>query len=191
MVESRFLGSRDPDFPLGQGSLYAASAVERPTGLGTSSRKDFLSFTQTGTAMSYPSYMSSVVQSAAEDFYLLDEFRSEEISFLDEFRRLFFSNSNLTVNLYPVIIFAASIGLVLLLTFLMSDSSNSARVEQGYANPQLQQGYPQQLQEGDQGFNGATGLPLALAGYGYIVPVLNQNGYNSVNQPFVNVGYSS
>ena len=137
---------------------------------------------QPAGAMSFPasSFVTSIVKRAAEDS-----------SLLDQFRRLFFSNSNLTVNLYPVIIFAASIGLVLLLTFLMSDSSNSARVEQGYANPQLQQGYPQQLQEGDQGFNGATGLPLALAGYGYIVPVLNQNSYNSVNQPFVNVGYSS
>ena len=142
--------------------------------------------------MSYPSYVSSVVQRAAED-----------VSLLDEFRRLFFSNSNLTVNLYPVLIFGASIGLVLLLTFLMSeDGSNSARVEKGYAaNPQLQQGHVtqqgygqgqgQRPQEGDQAFNGAAGLPLALAGYGYIVPVFNQNGYNSGNQPFVNVGYSS
>merc|ERR1719347_2554238 len=104
--------------------------------------------------MSYPSYVSSVVQRAAED-----------VSLLDEFRRLFFSNSNLTVNLYPVLIFGASIGLVLLLTFLMSeDGNNSARVEKGYAvNPQLQQGYVtqqgygqgQRPQEGDQAFNGA------------------------------------
>ena len=127
----------------------------------------------------YTPYVSAAVKRAAEDG-----------SFLDEFNRLFFSNSDLTVNLYPVLIFGASVGLVLLLTFLMSDGIN-ARVEQGLP---LQQGYPQlqpQLQESDQGFNGASGLPLALAGYGYIVPVLKQNGYNSVNQPFVNVGYSS
>ena len=138
--------------------------------------------------MSYPLHMSPVAQSAAVS--LLDEFRSGDVSLLDEVMRLFFSNSNLTVNLYPLIILAASVGLVLLLTFLMSDGIN-ARVEQGLP---LQQGYPQlqpQLQESDQGFNGASGLPLALAGYGYIVPVLNQNGYNNVNQPFVNVGYTS
>ena len=137
--------------------------------------------------MSYPLHMSPVAQSAAVS--LLDEFRSDDVSLLDEVMRLFFSNSNLTVNLYPLIILAASVGLVLLLTFLMSDGIN-ARVEQGLP---LQQGYPQQpqLQESDQGFNGASGLPLALAGYGYIVPVLKQNGYNNVNQPFVNVGYSS
>ena len=137
--------------------------------------------------MSYPLHMSPVAQSAAVS--LLDEFRSGDVSLLDEVMRLFFSNSNLTVNLYPLIILAASVGLVLLLTYLLADS-NSARVEQGLP---LQQGYPQQpqLQESDQGFNGASGLPLALAGYGYIVPVLKQNGYNSVNQPFVNVGYSS
>ena len=141
--------------------------------------------------MSYPLHMSPVAQSAAVS--LLDEFRSDDVSLLDEVMRLFFSNSNLTVNLYPLIILAASVGLVLLLTFLMSDGINNARVEQVYANPQLQQGYPQQpqLQESDQSFNGAAGLPLALAGYGYIVPVLNQNGYNNVNQPFVNVGYTS
>merc|ERR1712083_168392 len=137
------------------------------------------SFTRTGTTMSYPPYVSSAVKRAAEDG-----------SFLDEFNRLFFSNSDLTVNLYPVLIFGASVGLVLLLTFLMStDGSYSARAEQGYAAAQ------QPLQEGDQAFNGATGLPLALAGYGYIVPVntgyLNQNSYKSVNQPFVNVGYTS
>merc|ERR1712212_283254 len=106
------------------------------------------SITGTGAAMSYPSYVSSVVQRASEDVSLLDEFRSENVSILDEFRRLFFSNSNLTVNLYPVLIFGASVGLVLLLTFLMSeDGSNRARVEQGYnANPQLQlqQGYAAQ-----------------------------------------------
>merc|ERR1719490_535561 len=132
--------------------------------------------------MSYPLHiMSPVAQSAAVS--LLDEFRSDDVSLLDEVMRLFFSNSNLTVNLYPLIILAASVGLVLLLTFLMSDGINA----------RVQQGYPQQpqLQESDQGFNGASGLPLALAGYGYIVPVLKQNGYNSVNQPFVNVGYSS
>ena len=131
--------------------------------------------------------MSPVAQSAAVS--LLDQFRSGDVSLLDEVMRLFFSNSNLTVNLYPLIILAASVGLVLLLTFLMSDGIN-ARVEQGLP---LQQGYPQQpqLQESDQGFNGASGLPLALAGYGYIVPVLNQNGYNNVNQPFTNVGYTS
>ena len=131
--------------------------------------------------------MSPVAQSAAVS--LLDEFRSDDVSLLDEVMRLFFSNSNLTVNLYPLIILAASIGLVLLLTYLLADSY-SARVEQGLP---LQQGYPQQpqLQESDQGFNGASGLPLALAGYGYIVPVLKQNGYNSVNQPFTNVGYTS
>ena len=151
----------------------------------------------TGTAMSYPSHLSSVVRRAAEDDPVVNEFRSEVASgrLLDEFMRLFFSNSNLTVNLYPVIILAASIGLVLLLTFLTAaDGTNFARVEQGYTSPQLHgQAYPQQLQEGEQGFNGATGLPLALAGYGYIVPVLNQNGYNhnGYNQPFVNVGYSS
>merc|ERR1711951_298186 len=129
------------------------------------------SITRTGAAMSYPSYVSSVVQRAAEDFPLLDEFRSENVSLLDEFRRLFFPNSNLTVNLYPVLIFGASIGLVLLLTFLMSeDGSNSARVENGYAaNPQLQQGHVtqqgygqgqgQRPQEGAQAFNGAAGLP--------------------------------
>ena len=191
-----------PAIPLGQGFTtrrYPASAFERPTG-GTFDG-DFLSITRTGAAMSYPSYVSSVVQRAAEDVSLLDEFRSENVSLLDEFRRLFFSNSNLTVNLYPVLIFGASIGLVLLLTFLMSeDGSNSARVEKGYAaNPQLQQGHAtqqgygqgQRPQEGNQAFNGAAGLPLALAGYGYIVPVFNQNGYNSGNQPFVNVGYSS
>ena len=141
--------------------------------------------------MSYPLHMSPVAQSAAVS--LLDEFRSDDVSLLDEVMRLFFSNSNLTVNLYPLIILAASVGLVLLLTFLMSDGINNARVEQVYANPQLQQGYPQQpqLQESDQGFNGASGLPLALAGYGYIVPVLKQNGYNNVNQPFTNVGYTS
>ena len=144
-------------------------------------------------------YVSSVAQGAAKDISLLDEFRSEDVSLLDEVMRLFFSNSNLTVNLYPVLIFAASIGLVLLLTFLMSeaDGSNSSRVEQGYAQPQLQSGFaPQtQVQEGNQGFNGATGLPLALSGYGYIVPVntgyLNQNGYNGLNQPLTNVGYTS
>ena len=150
--------------------------------------------------MSYPTYMSSVAPSAAKDILLLDEFRSEDVSLLDDFRRLFFSNSNLTVNLYPVLIFAASIGLVLLLTFLMSEEgSSSSRVEQGYAQTQLHQGFAQQpqLQEGNQGFNGATGLPLALAGYGYIVPVntgyLNQNGYgyNGLNQPLANVGYTS
>ena len=137
--------------------------------------------------MSYPLHMSPVAQSAAVS--LLDEFRSDDVSLLDEVMRLFFSNSNLTVNLYPLIILAASIGLVLLLTYLLADSY-SARVEQGLP---LQQGYPQQpqLQESDQGFNGASGLPLALAGYGYIVPVLKQNGYNSVNQPFTNVGYTS
>merc|ERR1712212_122457 len=105
------------------------------------------SITRTGTAMSYnPLYVPSVVQRAAEDVSLLDEFRSEKVSILEEFRRLFFSNSNLTVNLYPVLIFGASVGLVLLLTFLMSeDGNNSARVEQGYnANPQLQQGYAAQ-----------------------------------------------
>merc|ERR1712083_491959 len=139
------------------------------------------SFTCTGTTMSYNPYASAAVKRAAEDG-----------SFLDEFNRLFFSNSDLTVNLYPVLIFGASVGLVLLLTFLMStDSSYSARAEQGYAAAAGQQ----PLQESDQGFNGATGLPLALAGYGYIVPVntgyLNQNSYKSVNQPFVNVGYTS
>ena len=131
--------------------------------------------------MSYNPYASAAVKRAAEDG-----------SFLDEFNRLFFSNSDLTVNLYPVLIFGASVGLVLLLTFLMStDGSYSARAEQGYAAAAGQQ----PLQESDQGFNGATGLPLALAGYGYIVPVnagyLNQNSYKSVNQPFVNVGYTS
>ena len=164
---------------------------------------DFLSFIWTGTAMSYPLYLSSVVRRAAEDNSLLNEFRSENVSgrLLDEFMRLFFSNSNLTVNLYPLIILAASIGLVLLLTFLTAaDGTNFARVEQGYTSPLVQQGYghgqgqgyPQQLQ-GEQSFNGATGLPLALAGYGYIVPVLNQNVHNQngYNQPFVNVGYSS
>merc|ERR1719158_373207 len=124
--------------------------------------------------MSYPLFLSSVVRRASEDDYsLLNEFRSEKVSgrLLDEFMRLFFSNSNLTVNLYPVIILAASIGLVLLLTFLTAaDGTNFARVEQGYSSPQIQpgygqehgQGYPQQLQ-GEQSFNGATGLPLALA----------------------------
>ena len=150
-------------------------------------------------AMSYPMYVSSVAQSAAKGISLLDEFRSEDVSLLDEVMRLFFSNSNLTVNLYPVLILAASIGLVLLLTFLMSeaDGSNSSRVEQGYAQTQLQPGFAQQpqVQEGNQGFNGATGLPLALSGYGYIVPVnsgyLNQNGYNGLNQPLANIGYTS
>merc|ERR1711971_401726 len=104
------------------------------------------SFTRTGTAMSYPLHMLPVAQSAAVS--LLDEFRSEDVSLLDEVMRLFFSNSNLTVNLYPVLIFAASIGLVLLLTFLMSeaDGSNSSRVEQGYAQPQLQPGFAPQTQ---------------------------------------------
>ena len=48
--------------------------------------------------------------------------------------------------------------------------------------------------------SGAPGLPLALAGYGYIVPVVNNqnagyfnqlqsNSYNS--QSYVNTGYSS
>merc|ERR1711971_53428 len=159
------------------------------------------SIESTGVAMSYLTYVSSVVaQSAAKDISLLDEFRSEDVSLLDEVTRLFFSNSNLTVNLYPVLIFAASIGLVLLLTFLMSEadgSSNSSRVEQGYAQPQIQPGFAQQpqLQEGNQGFNGATGLPLALSGYGYIVPVntgyLNQNGYTGLNQPLANIAYTS
>merc|ERR1712037_1044276 len=66
------------------------------------------SFTRTGRAMSYPLHMSPVAQSAAVS--LLDEFRSDDVSLLDEVMRLFFSNSNLTVNLYPLIILAPPSG---------------------------------------------------------------------------------
>merc|ERR1711990_946545 len=132
---------------------------------------------QPAGAMSFPasSYVTSIVKRAAED-----------LSLLDQFRRLFFSNSNLTVNLIPIVILIASIGLAMLLSVLMSEEVG--RVDSPYTSPQQGQ---------DPSFSGAPGLPLALAGYGYIVPVVNnqnagysnQNSYSS--QPYVNAGYTS
>ena len=145
---------------------------------------------QPAGAMSFPasSYVTSIVKRAAEDS-----------SLLDQFRRLFFSNSNLTVNLIPIVILIASIGLAMLLSVLMSEEVG--RVDSPYASPQQAYPTPHQAyaspQAQDPSFSGAPGLPLALAGYGYIVPVvnnqnagyLNQNSYSS--QPYVNAGYTS
>ena len=165
------------------------SAFKRSVG----SAADFPSLTWAAGAMSFPAstYVTSIVKRAAEDS-----------SLLEQFRRLFFSNSNLTVNLIPIVILIASIGLAMLLSVLMSEEVG--RVDSPYASPQQAYSTPHQAyaspQAQDPSFSGAAGLPLALAGYGYIVPVVNNqnagyynqlqsNSYNS--QPFVNTGYSS
>ena len=163
------------------------SAFKRSVG----SAADFPSLTwATSRSMSFPasSYVTSIVKRAAEDS-----------SLLEQFRRLFFSNSNLTVNLIPIVILIASIGLAMLLSVLMSEEVG--RVDSPYTSPQQAYSTPHQAyaapQAQDPSFSGAPGLPLALAGYGYIVPVVNnqnagyfnQNSYNS--QPYVNTGYSS
>merc|ERR1712203_444890 len=127
-------------------------------------------------AMSFPasSFVTSIVKRAAEDS-----------SLLDQFRRLFFSNSNLTANLIPIVILIASIGLAMLLSVLMSEEVG--RVDSPYTSPQ-QGAYasPQQAYATPQGqdpsFSGAPGLPLALAGYGYIVPVVNNQNAGYYNQ---------
>ena len=164
----------------------AGSAFKRSVG----SAADFPSLTWAAGEMSFPasSYVTSIVKRAAEDS-----------SLLEQFRRLFFSNSNMTVNLIPIVILIASIGLAMLLSVLMSEEVG--RVDSTYASPQQAYSTPHQAyaspQAQDPSFSGAPGLPLALAGYGYIVPVvnnqnagyLNQNRYNS--QPYVNTGYSS